>query len=167
MDGAGKSYLIDYLVKQFPSVSFDIIVNTKGPDQNFDQWWPEQLERLKSPVVPLHDRFFYSELVYGPTLRGTIEASPNVISNVTWFLRSTALLIYARPPVDSIRAQIFARPQMDGVHTHFQELLELYDHIMSEEKNWYGPRFIHYTGGNGAELERIHYLVGIYLGVDH
>jgi hypothetical protein len=56
---------------------------------------------------------------------------------------------------------------MDGVHRHFQELLELYDKIMMEERNWYGPRFVHYVGGNGAELERIDYLVGAYLGAVH
>jgi thymidylate kinase len=164
MDGAGKSYLINHLIHKFSSTQFEAIVNDKGPEQDFNSWWPEMLDREKSHVVPIHDRFFYSELVYGPILRGSIEASPTVIQNVTWFLRSTALLIYARPSVDTIRSQILSRPQMNGVHQHFQELLELYDKLMMEERNWYGSRFIHYVGGNGTELERIDYLVGAYLG---
>lgn len=166
MDGAGKSYLIDHLQQQFPG-RFDLIVNELGPNQNFNEWWPKQLEREYSPIVPLHDRFFYSELVYGPILRGYIDALPGVISNVLWFLRTTALLIYVRPAAAIIRERIFANPQMDGVHDHFQQLLELYDHTMMGERSWYGPRFVHYTADSYDELARVTAIVREYLGAVH
>lgn len=163
MDGGGKTYLINYLIKRFPQ--FELIVNNKGPNQDFNTWWPAQLEREKSDIVPLHDRFFYSELVYGPIIRGSIEANPLVIGNVTWFLRTTSLLIYVRPPVKVIKARVLANPQMDGVHEHFQELIELYDNIMMAERSWYGPRFVHYTADSLEEQVRVGDIVGAYLGV--
>jgi thymidylate kinase len=164
MDGTGKTYLVDYLRNQFPQL--DLVVNKLGPEQNFDVWWPEQLERAKSSKVPIHDRFFYSELVYGPVIRGHIVANPNVVQNVLWFLRTTTLLIYARPPVPVIRRQLGKNKQMAGVESHFQQLLELYDQLMMAERSWYGNRFVHYRScvdGRG-ELAAVASVVESYLG---
>lgn len=164
MDGTGKTYLIDRLTDRFNQLYR--VINTKGPDQNFDVWWPEQLDIEKSEAVPIHDRFYYSELIYGTVLRGYIAASPGVMNNVTWFLRTTSLLIYARPPVGVIRERIRVNPQMDGVHGHFERLLELYDQTMMGERSWFGPRFVHYTAESESEILRVGDIVGAYLGAN-
>lgn len=143
MDGSGKTTLINSLMKDFPQL--ELVRNQHGPEQKFETWWPEQLDREESDRIPIHDRFFYSELVYGPILRGRINADPNLINNVLWFLRSSALLIYARPSVDNLRKGIKKEKQMEGVEDRFTDLIELYDQVMSSELNWYGNRFIHYS----------------------
>jgi thymidylate kinase len=143
MDGSGKTTLINSLMKDFPQL--ELVRNDLGPEQDFDTWWPQQMDREQSDTIPIHDRFFYSELIYGPVIRGKINANPDMIQTMAWFLRLSGLLIYARPTTDQLRQGIKVQEQMEGVHDRFTELLELYDSVMSAEMNWYSNRFIHYT----------------------
>ncbi len=153
VDGSGKTTLIGYLRDQFHNL--ELIRNDLGPKQDFIVWWPEQLEREKSAVVPIHDRFFYSELVYGPVLRGKLAVPWEMVTNISWFLRASAFLIYARPPIDSIRKASKVNEQMEGVHDNLLKLLELYDQLMLAEMAWYQSRFIcwDWTKGNPKEVE--------------
>lgn len=161
MDGAGKTTLVDSLMMHVPNL--EVIRNDLGPKQNLNVWWPAQLDRQEGEVIPLHDRFFYSELVYGPIIRGHITAEPTLVQNVLWFLRSTALLIYCRPHRDVLREGSEVRTQMEGVPSNFFKLLALYDQLMEVEKNLYGPRFIHYVWDREDEYKNIELLVRDYL----
>lgn len=161
MDGSGKSTLIEHLMMTVPNL--ELVRNAKGPDQDLDVWWPEQLDRQDDGFVPLHDRFFYSELVYGPILRGSIKASPTLVRNALWFLRTSALLIYARPRVDKLAVGVLDKPQMVGVLEHFNDLLELYDRTMMDEQSWYGRRFYRYDWQVPGAQEAVRKLVLGYL----
>lgn len=147
-DGSGKSVLAEHLLYKFHNL--ELIKNEKGPNQDFSIWWPEQLERLESPIIPLHDRFFYSELIYGPILRGRYAVDGAILTNVNWFLRCSALLVYCRPAADTIRHFIGSNPQMSGVHDKINELIEYYDEIMAAESQWYSERFIRYDWENDS-----------------
>lgn len=140
MDGSGKTTLVKHLAHQFPQLE----VVTRPKDVHFDIWWPSELDRLDTAPVPIYDRFFYSELVYGPIIRGKINANMELVNGVAWFMRSTAMLIYARPHSSSIRTAINEHPQMPGVIRHFEQLLEAYDSLMATEMQWYVDRFYHY-----------------------
>lgn len=164
MDGSGKSTLVEALTYEFPNL--EVIVNRKTHEQDFDNWWPEILEREQIGSIPIHDRFFYSELIYGPIIRGHITANPNVVSNVLWFLRAGSLLIYARPHTEYLQVGIQTHEQMEGVHDKFNELLELYDQLMEAEKGWYNNRFIHYVWHRDEEFGRVSKLVRSYLTGD-
>lgn len=153
MDGSGKTTLINKLMKEFPGL--ELVVNTLGPDQDFNSWWPQEFDRLPDAPVPIHDRFFYSELVYGPVIRKSILAAPELVDNGLWFLRNTALLIYARPHSDSLREAVTVKDQMAGVHEYFDSLLSLYDNLMAVELEWYGKRFVQYDWANEAALSQL------------
>lgn len=161
MDGSGKTVLINHLLFNFPKL--EPIVNTLNDKQNFDEWWPQVLDEEEDETIPIHDRFFYSELVYGPILRGHINATPALVQNALWYLRSSALLIYARPHTDMLRAGIKTNQQMEGVTDKFMELLGLYDQLMEAEKAWYTNRFIHYVWHRDNELGRVRELIRGYL----
>lgn len=161
MDGSGKTTLVKNLNATFPNL--EIIVNEKHGKQDFNTWWPKVLEQEQKGFTPLHDRFFYSELIYGPIIRGRINAESILISNVMWFLRAGSLLIYARPDSDRLRESSQANPQMEGVHDKFNELLELYDQLMAQEKEWFKNRFIHYVWHRPSEFEHVTELVRAYL----
>lgn len=161
MDGSGKTVLVNHLTRCFPEL--ERIVNEKGPDQDFSIWWPEILDKEQDGSTPIHDRFFYSELVYGPIIRGHINAEPNLITNVLWFLRAGSLLIYARPHTDYLKKGIEANKQMEGVTEKTQQLLELYDQLMAAEKDWYKNRFFHYVWHRDGELDRVTEIVRGYL----
>jgi len=151
MDGSGKTTFIEKLMLAFPQL--ELTINTKQDKQTFDIWWPMILEREQNGFIPIHDRFFYSELVYGPILRGKINAPSILVSNVLWFLRAGSFLIYARPHSDVLRETIKINEQMEGVTDNFAKLLELYDELMMAEKNWYTNRFLQYDFNTEGSFE--------------
>ena len=152
-NGSGKSTLIKKLQADFPQL--ELIRNSLGDKQDFEKWWPEILDKEQDGLIPLHDRFFYSELVYGPVIRGRINAGEVLLGNVLWFLRCGSFLVYARPHSDVLRETIKVNVQMEGVIEQFQKLLEFYDEVMMAEKNWYTNRFFHYDFNIANSYEQI------------
>lgn len=141
-DGSGKTSLVQRLMRDFPDLI--LVRNPLDDKQDFGAWWPQELDRQKSAAVPIHDRFFYSELVYGPIIRKKINAPQALIDNVALFLRHTSFLVYARPHSDIIRLGIQQLEQMDGVKENFDDILGLYDQIMNVERQWFKDRFFQF-----------------------
>src|SRR5690349_6611976 len=113
MDGSGKTTLIERLTRQFHYLS--MVPGGRRP--NITEWWQDQLKPNETEYVPIHDRFFYSELVYGKVLRGRIEGSMDLLSSVDKHLRTYCLLIYCRPPDRVIERSLkeTGSTQMEGV----------------------------------------------------
>lgn len=147
MDGSGKTTLVNQLYEYLGPSRVEVVPGYNritGPKSPMRVWWMEQLSINPFNKTVLHDRFFYPELVYGPVLRGRIDAEPSTIDYVRSFLREHALLIYCRPPVEVIRNGSNAEPQMKGVHEKFPHLLYEYDLVMSEEVPHMRERFVKY-----------------------
>jgi len=142
MDATGKTTLINELVSRFHNL--EIIVNERGPEQNFNYWLPAILwDRDPTGLIPIHDRFFYSELVYGKVLRGHTNIALSIEGVVRDTIREQALLIYSRPPVDIIRSSLGDnREQMNGVRETWSELLSEYDRVMAVEQDYYKERYV-------------------------
>ena len=145
MDGSGKSTLLkqleDYLgdnAKFIPGYN-----RIDGPKSGMPTWWMEQLAHNPVDKMVVHDRFFYSELVYGPILRNqTIGRSEH--KYVLEFLRNYAFLIYCRPPLETIIEGFKIHPQPEVIATRFHDLLLAYDKLMLSEAPSYGGRFVRY-----------------------
>lgn len=162
MDSTGKSTLIEQLKSEFHFLA--VITNQLGPEQDFDSWWPFILTSEQGPSrIPIHDRFFYSELVYGYHLRGYVKASQYTQTYVAQFLRAEAFLIYARPSDEAIRATLENKPQMEGVIARHERLLEAYDDLMLSEQQYYGDRFLYYDWEDPSAKARIIQAVEGYL----
>lgn len=162
-DGCGKSTLIEQLMTvEFPDL-FYYVKNKKGPEANFAEFWPGELEVEQRDVVPLHDRFFYSELVYGPVLRGRLNAETALIRNVSWFLRMGAFLIYCRPDNETIMHEVLVYPQMAGVVEALPQLITNYDILMEQEATWYGQRFFKYDWKNEDHFTQLRQYLVEYL----
>lgn len=141
MDATGKSTLIETLVRHLHGLK--IVINEKGPEQSFNFWLTDQLKADTYGLTPIHDRFFYSELVYGQVLRGYVNIDPEIHDLVRDHLRHDALLIYARPPVDIIKHHLDDnRAQMNGVRETWSDLLSEYDRIMNIEQEHYEDRYV-------------------------
>lgn len=141
MDSTGKTTLINELVSRYHNL--EVIVNEKGPDQNFNYWLPAILwDREPTSLTPIHDRFFYSELVYGKVLRGRTNIVHVLRDAILTELREKALLVYARPPIEVIRRTLSNNQQMDGVHDHWEDLLVEYDRLMEMEREYYRDRYL-------------------------
>lgn len=164
MDGSGKTTLINKLMYDLEnSYHLELVRNPHDDKQDFARWWPEVVDREPSNIIPIHDRFFWSEIVYGPILRGTIHAPDALVTNIALFLRHTALLIYARPHSDVVKEAVMNNPQMAGVQEKVQELLELYDNVMAVELQWFGDRFIRYDWNNEKSYQEVEEKVRAYL----
>ena len=71
-DNSGKTTLVDRICAQFPSL---LRHKSPGPDADYD-WWMRQLTQPPEALaVSIYDRFYFSELVYGPICRGQISLS--------------------------------------------------------------------------------------------
>lgn len=140
-DGGGKTQLINHLRREFPELG--LVRNGLGPDQDLERWWIVVLATTgeDSPGIPIHDRFFYSELVYGPILRGYMKVGQKLVDEIRAGLRQEALLIYARPSREALELGVQTEEQMEGVRNKFTELVEAYDRLMSVEAGYYGRRF--------------------------
>jgi len=152
VDGSGKSTLIQSLLDRFHFL--ELVPGGKKPDM--PKFWHDWTAPLTNELVPIHDRFFYSELIYGPLIRGQIDAPDYVVRNVRHILRGTAFLIYCRPPNQALWMAVEAKPQMDGVKEQFRRLRDAYDSLIYEEAPYYpANRFIRYdwTGNSTRILE--------------
>lgn len=140
-DGAGKSTLIEQLRQEFHFLT--VVVNYKQDKQDFDTWWLKELDTSYGGMkIPIHDRFYYSELVYGPIIRGSLAGKKEVHIKVRTRLRHEAFLVYCRPTLASISKGVQVNEQMEGVNTHLRQLVDGYDKIMAEQPDFYGDRFM-------------------------
>lgn len=143
VDGSGKTTLLHRLMDDFHFLT--PVVNELGPEQDFDAWWLSELDKeYPQGIVPIHDRFYYSELVYGPILRGERRGTKTTHITVRNRLRKEAFLIHCRPMLGSIMDGAQVNEQMDGVLTHLPELLAGYDTIMHNQTYHYGMRYAPY-----------------------
>lgn len=165
-DNSGKTTLISKLCNtMIGKILYGPVVNTAGPNADFDKFWLEQLPVSGVPfgLMPIHDRFFYSELVYGPVIRGSIRGKGSTLLKVLNELRYDALLIYARPPLHVMTDTLGDREQMAGVRERMVDLVEEYDGVMTQELPHYGARFLPYDFTNLEAAEAVSKTVRRYL----
>lgn len=161
MDGTGKSTLVTHLWTEFTHLT--PVVNKLGPDQDLFNWWLKHLVPNSLGLTPVYDRFFYSELVYGPIIRGHLKVTHEQVLFMYNQLREKALLIFARPSIEDILSVINNKEQMKGVEDHLHDLVLKYDEVMMQEADHYGRRFYVYDWRHENEPGRVTKFVRDYL----
>jgi hypothetical protein len=140
-DGSGKSTLILALFKAFPG-QLEMREGFKHSDApNYLDWIIKELFPTEDPTkVPIHNRLFYSELVYGPIIRGELAVTPNQSSALKSFLRHEAFLIYCNLPYADLVKSATELPQMEGVMDNLRTIYHGYDDLMATEMPYYWPQ---------------------------
>ncbi len=165
-DNTGKTRLIEQLVKFFPTL---VSIKSKGLERpDLSRWLCAQLlggvDSLKRRI---YDRFFLSELVYGPVLRGGTSFTDEQEEFIWNLLQVTQplIIICHRDDLAEAVTTLGEREQLDGVDQHYTTLSDRYRiHIgpLLEEKNlaplWYD--FAEEDSFEGIIVPR----VGKYLG---
>ena len=164
-DGSGKSTLIASLMARFPQLELFPSYKHVEQDLTIEQYIDLGLSP-DGPVYPrLHDRFFYSELIYGPILRGKISISPQKVRTVRSLLGDTAFLIYCRLPYEELvkRAQI--NEQKQGVLENLSRIYHDYDTIIGDNSSrfWTRNAYSMYDQTTAALDDTVKLLEG-YLG---
>lgn len=147
-DGAGKTTLIKEIVERYggrvePIAGF----KNQGYWTDYDQWLDYHLAQ-ENPPVSVHDRFFYSELVYAKALRGgKLALTPQRVANVKAHLRDHAFLIYCWLDYSMLVEQASKEEQMEGVIENLRAIYKGYSDLMGEEAGRYyvHSRYIAYN----------------------
>lgn len=159
-DDSGKSTLIKQITENVQGLKFG--GHSSGPPEGRDDYM-DRLKVLKSN--PGHtrnlifDRFFFSELVYGPLLRGIIMPSDG---DIAWIevklIEHDPLIIYCRRPPHEI-AKLKDSDHLPGVAKNISKIVQAYDKIFSTRVLSLGDRLMVYdyngTGLMGLSLNDI------------
>lgn len=133
-DGAGKTTLIQAITDRYGG-RVKAVPGFKNQNWTTDyvKWLNEYLND-PSPVVPVHDRFFYSELVYSEALRsGKTELTKDQIRAVKEKLREEAFLIYCILDYDKLMEMVVLNDQAPGVIENMRKIFMTYRELMGEE----------------------------------
>lgn len=81
----------------------------------------------------LYDRLFFSELVYGPVLRGSCaftRSQAHEVVETLWGMKVP--VIYCRSDVPTMRKNIRKKPQLEGVPEQFDQIVKEYDFLLGK-----------------------------------
>lgn len=123
-DGSGKSTLIDQLRQRY----YCHIIRTSGPPRSRNDV-NEFLGLIATPgtVLKLIDRHpFISDPIYSWLLKRA-PAIPNVIIPIP----NINLIVYCRPPTDTIKANLMTQEHLPGIIERIDDLITAYDERMS------------------------------------
>ncbi len=103
-DGAGKSTLIDQLLKSYPGSSYKHFSNPKTDEEAFGYWkvYAEAIEETDPTKVTVFDRSWYSDVVYGPIFRNRLEMDAMHVKMLEALVltRGGGHVIYCTAPVN-------------------------------------------------------------------
>ena len=126
-DNTGKTRLVEQLVRTFPILTS---IKSKGLERpDLSKWLCGQLlsrgDVLKRRI---YDRFFLSELVYGPVLRGCKSFTDEQEEFIWGLLKveQPLIIICHRDDLAEAVATLGEREQLDGVDQHYTTLSNKY-----------------------------------------
>lgn len=169
-DASGKSTLISYLLGEFGD-QLELAESSKG-DRNAPEWREPVNVRKRTYTalsqavigthrVQVHDRLFFSELVYGEVLRGGAcfrwKEQQHILRVLTALSPPVVLCL---PPVEAYLACLPHEKQMEGVIENSLAIYRKYEALCTVRH----PRITVYDYTRGpAAPKRIRRLVKAYL----
>jgi thymidylate kinase len=168
-DNSGKSTLATALVNQFGS-SISLSDHTRAVGEERDRLMVGVPGRVYGALqhgvagqgtVQLHDRLFFSELVYGRILRGQVCFNWTQQQHICRVL--TAIqppIIFCLPPIEKCLSNLHGRHQLEGVTENAELIYHAYDAMKALAK----PPITVYDWTRGpAALHRIFRVVESYM----
>lgn len=135
VDNSGKSTLIKELLEEYPSLQFG--GKPGGPPEkigrdNLYNWWYDVVDSCPTETYKkVYDRFYFSELVYGPVIRGGVSFHHDELATIMNKLRiHQPLIIYCNVPINQVYKNFNKREQLKGVKENIHKLKEQYEDVM-------------------------------------
>ena len=152
VDNTGKTRLIKRLVQSFPLLK---VIKSPGPTPDLPRWTMQELMESRNRHLKIYDRFFFSELVYGPVLRGKNLYSEKEQNYILDFMKLVAqplvILCYRLNAEESISE----REQMEGVIENFEQLSQGYFEVIEPLLMEYEIPYIPYSFEDEGAFERV------------
>jgi thymidylate kinase len=159
-DNTGKTTLIQTLVARFPGLHS---IKSPGPGAALGQWVIDELS--KDDLYAIYDRFFFSEYVYGPILRGKVCYSKAQQGRIRHLMRTQKpVVIWCSRPLKRIAESFYDREQLEGVADNLPQIEEAYYRVMMEFLNQTKiPYFSAYNYESSSDLTVVTRVVQKYL----
>ena len=127
-DNTGKTTLAQDLVARFHHLGL-YMVKSPGSGPTLGDWIIKELK--KNDQAAIYDRFFFSEYVYGPVLRGKVcytrTQDPEM---VRLMCKAQPVVIWCSRPPERIAVSFDEREQMEGVVDNLKQIEEKYQQVM-------------------------------------
>ena len=162
-DNTGKTTLVDQLANVFPVLERR---KSPGPSPTLSEWITHEL--LVRTGIKIYDRFFLSELVYGPILRGKACFSGAEQSSIFEMLRTVKpLTIICVRSTEELLETANEREQMGGVVENLERIQKAYINticpLLTENKLPYlsyyfdeDGAYSHVVNSVGLRIQRIY-----------
>lgn len=156
VDNTGKSSLIQTLVNVFPMLKvgrFDKAPEAQEHDYR-NYVWGTLAQSPKQTAFKIFDRFLFSELVYGPILRGKVRLlDSECLAALSMIKFHKPLIIYCKRPMDKVLETFGEREQLSGVKENLTSLMSAYDSYLLSHT--FHPYVITYDLENPKDLVRV------------
>ena len=130
VDHTGKTTLMNQLMVEFSDYK---LTSHKSPDKNMERpsWWARELLTSRHERNRIYDRFFFSEFVYGPPLRGKTCMSDSEEELLWSFIdHIKPFVILCQPPETKDLKPIEHTEQMEGVIENYRMLADRYNTVI-------------------------------------
>lgn len=127
-DGSGKTTLLKRLADFYPSIAIHARASegVNGPVKDLYEWAHDDVWSWGQQPLSFYDRHpLISEYIYGPIIRGTMDARFHTTPLVRR-VAHRALVIVCLPPLGVVRRSVSASRDMPGVTTHIDAIWHLY-----------------------------------------
>lgn len=126
-DGAGKTTLCDRLAETYklPIKEWNI-PRENLRDNPVPRYW-EAMQDAFSNTIYIHDRLFFSSLVYGPVLDGKDQLTREDETRIRRVIYALACpIILCMPPRDVVTANVVKAKQLEGVDAKIGDIYDAY-----------------------------------------
>lgn len=165
-DNTGKTTLQQAILKRYPSLVPGYKQERPPEDRQeyMDRLWSFLGKDQDHTLRQVFDRFYFSELVYGPLLRGKViftEAENEML--VRLIRRHEPLVIYCYRTPDQILASFHERKQLEGVEERVARIVEDYDRAFTKWVKQDHENFIIYDYENPVSVNLTWCMIDRYL----
>jgi hypothetical protein len=142
-DAAGKTTLIQHIKEQFPDeLIMSAASRMSSEERNSENFRSGQAvrkrvydaltyETIGEGRACIHDRLFFSELVYGQVLRGGSIFNWTEERHILRLLTAISPpIVFCMPPLERIHAKIYGATQMEGVTTNTDAIYRAYEALL-------------------------------------
>jgi hypothetical protein len=132
-DGAGKTTLCEHLSATYnlPIKEWNI-PREELRDNPAPRYW-EALQDAFSNTIYIHDRLFFSSLVYGPVLDGKDQLTREDAATARRVIYALACpIVLCMPPRDVVTENIKKNKQLEGVDTKIGDIYDAYQLLFGD-----------------------------------